>query len=101
MPTVTTFLPRRVTCVYHRFNLEVFGTLLRVWGPAGGGGRDRPGLWGDKGIRIQAAAFPLWGSVSRCLVGKALGSHPAPVSVASCSRGVLEPLSSLRQERRR
>lgn len=83
------------------FNLQVFGTLLGVWGPAGGGGLDHPGVWGDKGIRIKAAAFPLWVSVPRCLVGKALGSRPAPVSVASCSRGVLEPLFSLRQERGR
>ena len=29
-----------------------------------------------------------------CLVGKALGSRPAPVSAVSCSRSVLEPLSS-------
>lgn len=35
------------------FNLQVFGTLLRVWGPAGGGGLDHPGVWETKGSALK------------------------------------------------
>ena len=88
------------TCNLRSTTGSIFRCLGHSWGcGARQGVLDRSGVWGDKGIRIQAAAFPLWGSVSRCLVDKALGSRPAPVSVASCARGVLEPLSSLRRGR--
>ena len=46
---------------------------------------DRPGVWGNKGIHTQVAAFPFWVSVPRCLVGKELGSRPAPVSAPGVS----------------
>ena len=42
-------------------------------------GAGPPGVWEDKVIHTQVAAFPLWVSVPRCLVGKALvGVPPGP-----------------------